>query len=82
MLAGGAGTRIPRGLAVEEPYDSLSFMPTMLALTGQIEDGTKPIPALWRQGFRPFPGRIIREIFDEAETPAPIADTTKTEAAP
>ncbi|PYT05368.1 MAG: hypothetical protein DMF65_00385, partial [Acidobacteria bacterium] len=82
MLAGGAGTRIPRGLAVEEPYDSLSFMPTMLALTGQIEDGTKPIPALWRRGFRRFPGRVIHEIFDEAVTPTPFADTTKTEAAP
>src|SRR5205807_9141513 len=49
MLAGGDATHIPRGLAVEEPYDRLRFMPTMLALTGQIEDGTKPTPAPWRQ---------------------------------
>ncbi|HYH84652.1 MAG TPA: alkaline phosphatase family protein [Pyrinomonadaceae bacterium] len=82
MLAGGDGTRIPRGLAISEPYDSLSFMPTMLALTGQIEDGTRPVPALWRQGFRAFPGRVIREIFDDADRARPLADNTKPEAKP
>jgi hypothetical protein len=82
MFAGGERARIPRGLVVEEPYDSLSFVPTMLALTGQIEDGTKPSPVLWRQGFRAFPGRIIREIFDEAEPATPVADTTNAEAQP
>ena len=59
MFAGGDATRVPRGLAVEEPYDSLSFAPTILALTGQIEDGTRPVPVLWRQGFRPFPGPYL-----------------------
>ena len=63
MLAGGDETTIPRGLSVEEPYDSLSFMPTMLALTGQLgTDGAPtPLPVLWERGFRAFPGRVIRE---------------------
>jgi hypothetical protein len=63
MLAGGDRTKIPRGAKVEEPYDSLSFMPTMLALTGQLrgEDSTTPLPVLWERGFRAFPGRIIQE---------------------
>jgi hypothetical protein len=82
MLAGGERTRIPRGLAIEEPYDSLSFMPTMLALTGQIEDGTRPVPILWRKGFRAFPGRVIREIFEGADAARPLADNTKPEAKP
>ncbi|MEA2175027.1 MAG: Type phosphodiesterase / nucleotide pyrophosphatase [Blastocatellia bacterium] len=62
MLAGGATTGIPRGFVVEEPYDSLSFVPTVLALTGKLRrDGRVPVPVLWERGFRPFPGRIIEE---------------------
>ncbi|MDQ3803678.1 MAG: hypothetical protein M3416_07600, partial [Acidobacteriota bacterium] len=81
MLAGGDRAGVPRGLAVEEPYDSLSFMPTLLALTGQIEDGTRPVAALWQMGYRRFPGRLIREIFEaEREPDAPVAGTA--EAAP
>ena len=83
MLAGGERTGIPRALAVEEPYDSLSFMPTMLALTGRVEDGTRPVQALWRMGYRQFPGRLVREIFEPANAPGPpVADTTDAEAAP
>jgi len=82
MFAGGEGTGIPRGLAVEEPYDSLSLMPTLLALTGQMEDGVRPVPVLWRQGFRPFPGRVVKELFEGATEPAPVADTTRPEAKP
>jgi hypothetical protein len=73
MFAGGEQTRLPRGLLVEEPYDSLSLTPTLLALTGQMEDGARPAPVLWRQGFRPFPGRVISEIFEGDERPAPVA---------
>lgn len=82
MLAGGERTGIPRGLSVEEPYDSLSFMPTLLALTGQIEDGTRPAPVLWRRGFRDFPGRVVRELFEGAAAPAPVAGTDRPEARP
>ena len=74
MLAGGGRTGIPRGAVVEEPYDSLSFVPTVLALTGQLKDERNPVPVLWQRGFRSFPGRIIREAIggtrgDQLSTP-------------
>ena len=37
MLAGGEGTGIKRGVVVEDPYDSLSFMPSILHLMGKDE---------------------------------------------
>jgi hypothetical protein len=61
MLAGGSRTGIPRAATVEEPYDSLSFVPTVLALMGKLEDGRVPVPVLWQRGFRTFPGRVIEE---------------------
>jgi hypothetical protein len=79
MFAGGEGVGIPRGVAVEEPYDSLSFMPTVLALTGHIQEGGRT-PALGRQGSRPFPGRVIGEIFGGSAPPA--ASTGVTEGTP
>ena len=83
LLAGGERTGVPRGLVVEEPYDSLSFMPTLLALTGQIESGTRPVPVLWQRGFRPFPGRVIRELFDAPrEQGSPVAGSARAEDAP
>ena len=82
MLAGGDSTRIPRGLAVEEPYDSLSFMPTILTLTGQLEENARPVPILWRRGFRAFPGRVVRELFEAQPDAAPVAVTTTPEARP
>jgi hypothetical protein len=81
MLAGGDATRIPRGLVVEEPYDSLSFIPTVMTLTGQLHDGRTPVPALWQQGFRTFPGRIISEIFEgRREESPPVASKQGAEA--
>jgi hypothetical protein len=71
MMAGGSRTGIPRAAVIEEPYDSLSFMPTMLALTGQIEDERKPVPVLLKRGFRPFPGRIIKEVLNATDNPTP-----------
>jgi hypothetical protein len=83
MLAGGDSTGIPRGLAVEEPYDSLSLMPTLLTLTGRLEAGERPVPALWQRGFRPFPGRVVRELFEaRPNTTAPLAEARTPEARP
>jgi hypothetical protein len=82
MLAGGEATGIPRGLAVEEPYDSLSLMPTLLTLAGRLEDSSRPVPVLWQQGFRRFPGRVVRELFERQPDAAPVADTTTPEARP
>jgi hypothetical protein len=62
MLAGGTRTSIPRGQVIEEPYDSLSFLPSVLRLTGDLTDKGLS-PALQQKGFGPFPGRVIKEIF-------------------
>jgi hypothetical protein len=63
MVAGGQKTNLPRALEVDEPYDSLSFIPTLLALTGNLRDDNSPVPDLWQRGFRPFPGRVVKELF-------------------
>jgi hypothetical protein len=62
MLAGGDRTGIPRAAVVEEPYDSLSFAPTVLALTGNLRDDNNPISVLWDRGFRRFPGPPVKEV--------------------
>ena len=62
MIAGGSSTGIPRGLAVEEPYDGLSFVPTIFRLMGKIDDQNRPTPELAEKGFRPFPGRVVKEL--------------------
>jgi hypothetical protein len=67
MLAGGERSRIPRGAVVEEPYDSLSFVPTVLALTGNLRDDNNPNSGLWNKGFRRFPGRLIKEVLPKPE---------------
>ncbi len=67
MLAGGDKTTIPRAAIVEEPYDSLSFVPTVLALTGNLRDDNNPIPVLWDKGFRHFPGRPVKEVLAKPE---------------
>ncbi len=67
MLAGGDKTAIPRAAVVEEPYDSLSFVPTVLALTGNLRDDNTPIPVLWDKGFRRFPGRPVKEVLAKPE---------------
>ncbi|HEX8653023.1 MAG TPA: alkaline phosphatase family protein [Pyrinomonadaceae bacterium] len=77
MFAGGEKTGIPRGMVVEEPYDSLSFVPTVLALTHQLRDerNRTPVPVLWDRGFRSFPGRIIPEVLGgtNIEGTSPVA---------
>jgi len=59
MLAGGDATGIPRGLVVDEPYDSLSFVPTILNLMGL------------RQEANHLPGRPIRELQQSVTEPRP-----------
>jgi hypothetical protein len=79
MFAGGRKTSIPQALVVDEPYDSLSFVPTVLALTGNLRDDSNPIPVLWEKGFRRFPGRVIREVMAKPEVQK-IAVTGATES--
>jgi hypothetical protein len=62
LFAGGERTGIPRGLAVSEPYDSLSFVPTVFALTGDLQRDNTPDAALGKRGFLKFPGRVISEV--------------------
>ena len=62
MVAGGANTNIPKAFNIETPYDSLSFVPTLLALTGNLRDDSTPVPELWDKGFRKFPGRVVKEL--------------------
>ena len=67
MLAGGEKTTIPRATVIEEPYDSFSFVPTVLALTGNLRDDNNPIPVLVDKGFRRFPGRVVKELLARPE---------------
>jgi len=62
MIAGGNKTGLPQATTIDEPYDSLSFVPTMLALTGHLRDDSNPIAVLWDKGFRRFPGRVVKEL--------------------
>lgn len=66
MFAGGRATGIPRGLAVEKPYDSLSFIPTVFRLMGRVDERNEPDKDLKSRGFRRFPGRVIKEITEAA----------------
>jgi hypothetical protein len=49
-------------LAVNEPYDSLSVVPTILALTGKLQNDNSPSEDLSKRGFVKFPGRVVTEI--------------------
>jgi hypothetical protein len=62
MFAGGENTGVPRGIQIEEPYDSLDLLPTLFELTGDAVNGV-PRTSLSERGFREFPGRVIRELF-------------------
>ncbi len=75
MINGGDKTNLPRAIVVEEPYDSLSFVPTVLALTGNLRDDNNPIQFLWDKGFRRFPGRVIKEVLPEKPLSGKIAST-------
>jgi hypothetical protein len=73
MFAGGDATGIPRGRVVEEPYDSLSFVPTFLALTGQSPRADDPLRVNFTRPEREFPGRIITEVLGHPMQHAPAA---------
>lgn len=75
MIAGGANTNLPKGVVVDEPYDSLSFVPTVLALTGNLRDDSNPIQVLWDKGFRRFPGRVIKEVLPQKSPDKKIVST-------
>jgi len=62
MIAGGDKTGLPQAIVIDEPYDSLCFVPTLLALTGNLRDDSNPVPVLWDKGFRRFPGRPVKEL--------------------
>jgi hypothetical protein len=62
MIAGGPKTSLPSAVDIDAPYDSLSFVPTLLAITGNLRDDSNPVPELWEKGFRTFPGRIVKEL--------------------
>src|SRR5215212_5247635 len=62
MIAGGEKTNIPRALDINKAYDSLSFVPTLLALTGNLRDDNNPVQTLKERGFSHFPGRVVEEL--------------------
>ena len=57
-----SGDGVPRALAVSEPYDSLSVVPTIMALTGRLNGNNTPNEKLVKRGFIKFPGRVVTEI--------------------
>lgn len=65
MFWGGDHINIARGKAVDEPYDTLSFLPTLFEAAGLLNGGHLA-PSLIERGFRPFPGGIIWEVFKNA----------------
>ncbi len=71
MFAGGGNTGIPRGAIIEEPYDSLSFVPTVMALTNRLHDGSS-LPVRWTNEAKMLPGRIIYEAIGETTLAAPV----------
>ncbi|MFL6209147.1 MAG: alkaline phosphatase family protein [Pyrinomonadaceae bacterium] len=74
MFAGGANTHIPRGFVISEPYDSLSFVPTVLTLTGQLPAPGVDVRAGFAHSAAHFPGRVITELFAQPGQPArPVA---------
>ena len=67
MLSGGDKTGIPRSAVIDEPYDSLSFVPTVLALTGYLRDDNNPVPQLQEKGFQRFPAQPIKELLNKTQ---------------
>lgn len=68
MFAGGSKTGIQRGHVVDEPYDSLSFVPTVFSMTGELDHSGQPGTRLRQLGFRSFPGRVISGVLNSDHT--------------
>jgi len=66
LFAGGKNTGIPLGLRIETPYDSLSFVPTVLKLMGRSEPDL-PGPVI-QELVRTVPSRPIEQ--GHASSPA------------
>jgi len=81
MVAGGSKTNVPQALSIDTPYDSLSYVPTLLALTGKLRDDSNPVPELWDRGFRKFPGHVVKELLPVQETQK-VTATNGVSAAP
>ena len=74
MFSGGNKTGIPRATVIDEPYDTMSFVPTVLALTGQLGDDNRPVTRLEEKGFRRFYAPPIKEVLRDRQrqgTPRP-----------
>ncbi|MCA1816372.1 MAG: hypothetical protein LC746_08195, partial [Acidobacteria bacterium] len=66
------------------PYDSLSFAPTFLTLTGQLPRPGDTTGASFAHQTSPYPGRVITELFTTSPprapiTPSPSGDRIGTE---
>ena len=68
MVSGGSKTGLPHGLVVDDPYDGISFVPTVLAMMGKIDERNQPDADLTKRGFQRFPGRVVKEFL----APSPI----------
>ena len=65
MFAGGALTGVPRAFLIEEPYDSLSFVPTVFSLLDWMPSKAKssaPNEQTHQRSVPAFPGRVIKEV--------------------
>jgi len=63
MFSGGG---IPRSLSIQQPYDTLSFVPTLLSLTGRCGAGI-PATEIVARRCGLFPGSVIVELWPENE---------------
>lgn len=69
MFFGGARTGVPRGLRIDEPYDSLDFIPTVVALLGGAKSTDSRLSIAWREQLPGLPGHIIKELFTSVQPP-------------